>query len=422
MELFMEIMLNKSFVGSWGDEQHEENIPHEIINRFRSDNGKIYIYVPPYGGFKTKDHTEIESILITSNCSRGKTEILYAVTGLTLLHQGGKEATQADREELEKIIIRDNIKYGGKYLHEIKMSETTENDYIFYMTFEVEKIVRPKKRMFITWNSEENELHDDEQDIFRMPISYNYSRQYGFLYRDNYKFINQIISDNNYWEEECIVKTIEAQDLTRNNDDYNFLKLIHKEDDETIYTNLFYEFFNKNPMLFNKFAKEVLKINTDDNYKKIKKESTTNNEGSPRGRIDLLAEGENNVIVIENKLKSGLNGKDKERSLTQLTTYIEFIEHEYPNMNRYYFLFEPAYNEIDISRFDTNRGLEFKKIKYNEIYNFFCNHQSELEKIPECGSYAKDFIKALKKHTLTMYDIVELRFIKAIHSKEPCTH
>ena len=414
----MEIMLNKSFVGSWGDENNDENIPHEIINLFRSDNGNIYIYVPPYGGFSTRKHRKIEAILITGNWSNGQAEVLYAVTGLELLHDGVKKATKDQCHELEKKIIEDMIKYGGKFLHEIKMSKTSElgdeeNGYIFYMTFKAENVTRPKKRMFLTWNENSKEYHDENIDTFRLDSHYKYQRQYGYLEGDDYKKMKDIISNPNYWAEESPVKQIATPESSED-DDYSFLKLIHKQYDETIYTNLFYEFFSKNPILFNDFAKEVLKIKTDDSYA-IFKEFTTINEGFNRGRIDLLAEGENNVIVIENKLKSGLNGLDKEGTLSQLTTYIEFIEEKYQNKNHYYFLFEPAYNEIDISRFDQRRGREFIKIKYKEIYDFFSNHQTNLKDTPECGSYAQDFLKALKKHTLTMHDIVELRFIKAIN-------
>ena len=46
MKNFEEILICESFSGSFG-ESDEQNIPHEIINYFTSDNGKNYLFIPP---------------------------------------------------------------------------------------------------------------------------------------------------------------------------------------------------------------------------------------------------------------------------------------------------------------------------------------------------------------------------------------
>lgn len=402
-----EIMLNKSFTGSWGVAS-EENIPHEIINLFQSDNGKIYLYVPSHGGYATSKH-DVEYLLITGewNQKDKRTEILYLASGLKKMHNGGKYATADERESLKQKILKDNIRYNGKLLHEIKMA-AEEEERVFYCTFEAEKLVRPKKRMFLAWNGGTDNLKKDFDEFGLSDEKYKYQRQIGYI--DNaqdYQKLRSILSNPQYWEEDNAAKLVTKQANTVSS--FSFLRLIHKEYDETVYTNLFFEFFSKNSTLFNLFAKEALGLPMDDSYN-IRKEVKTSDR---HGRLDLLAIGEKHIIAIENKIKSGLNGVDKHDELSQLTTYIEFVEKEYADKERYYFIFEPNYNDIDIVKFDKKRGCEFKKIQYSKIYSFFKKYEGMLQQ----GAYAKyadDFIASLYIHTVTMHDMVEQRFLSAI--------
>ena len=403
-----EIMLNKSFVGSWGV-ANDENIPHEIINLFKSDNGNLYVYVPPYGGFKTEDHPNVESVLLTGAWNNNKTEVFYVIKGVKRLHNGGRKATKAEREKLVNYIIENNIRYGGKYLHEIKMAES-EEDKIYYLTFQAEAVYKPKKSLFLSWESN-SEKHTEEKDVYELKNkNYKYQRQIGYISQDDCDLVSDIIDDNDIWDVVDPVSLKDAVGISIKNRRHSFLQLIHKEYDETIFTNLLYEFFSTTPNLFSMFAEETLQIIGEKNFV-IAKEVVTNNG---KGRIDLLAENDNFVVVIENKINSGLNGVDKYNRLSQLTTYIEYVESELLNGRKgAYYLFEPNYNKIDISRFDQNRGQEFVKIQYSQLYSFFESHRSELEKTPY-SVYVDDFINALYLHTLVMKDIVMQRFIDAI--------
>lgn len=408
-----EIMLNKSFAGSWGLDS-EENIPHEIINLFKSDNGNIYLYVPPYGGYNTREHPNIEYILLTGQWTNNETEILYVAKGLQRLHEGGRFAKLAERETLKKYIEGYDIKYGGKYLHEIKMSETEESK-IFYLTFQVDNILKPARKLFLTWGSG-NDFHSEKCDKIFLKKPYKYQRQTGFIQEDNltidsdYSKIEKIINDATYWDSTNVPQKIDISSRVVSAD-FNFLNLIHKEYDENSYTNMFYEFFNANTQFFNEFAKDVLKLPEDDVYV-ISKEITTTDR---QGRIDLLAVGNKYVIGIENKIKSGLNGLDKNNKLSQLTTYIKFIENKYPSKEHRYFLFEPNYNDIDIAKFDSTRGSEFIKVQYSLIYEYMKSHIGDL-KSGRFFKYADDFVAALQIHTLTMKDVVEQRFLYAINN------
>ena len=403
-----EIMLNKSFIGSWGQD-NADNIPHEIINMFQSDNRELFIYVPPYGGYEPNGHPKIDYILLTGSWNQKTTEVFYVLKGLTRLHSGGKKATSEDREKQIKLIKEKDIRYGGKYLHEIKMS-AQEEAITFYMTFQAQSMQKPKKKLFLSWNKEAS-VHTEQKDVYALPSDYLYFRQYGYLPPEDAVIVSEIIQNNELWEDaqvQPVSKQTGAQAELM-----TWVKLAHKEYDETVYTNLFYEFFNACPPLFTKFARDVLNVETKEPF--IVRKEVTTTDG--KGRLDLLAENSHFVIAIENKLQSGLHGIDKHNKLSQLTTYINFIEQDIlKGRQGYYFLFEPDYNDIDIASFDSQRGLEWQKCQYSTIYQFISENKQLLQE--SCLSqYADDFINAISIHAKQLREVVENRFLEAIHGK-----
>lgn len=402
------IMLNKSFAGGYGSGDDSEH-PHEIMNLFQTDEGEIYIYVPPYGGYDTRAY-DVEYILLTAEWHQKRAEVLYLVSGLTLMHHGSLKAKPEEREAQKKEIIKRNIRYGGKLLSDINTEEKT-----FYMTFKAEKVVRPQKQMFLVWDESSCDFVKNSDTItITLPDTYNYQRQRGYITESKryYNRLKEILEDKNseYWEKNNYPEKV-PENQPKQKIPFNFLNLIHKEYDETIYTNLFFEFFRKDTILFNLFAREVLMVPEDDTYT-IKKEAEMD-EG--KGRIDLLAEGESRVIAIENKIRSSLHGIDKEKEISQLTKYADSIEKKYGGKKAtHYFLFLPNYNEIDIACFDRGDGAsKFRSVRYSEIYRFLDEHIDTL-KNGVYGQYAEDFVHSLRLQTETMRETVERKFFSVI--------
>ncbi len=444
--MIKEIMLNKSFIGSWGLES-EGNIPHEIINRYRSDGGKVFLYVPPYGGLGNEH--DVKHILITSDWHDNTTEVYYWATDLHRLHKGGKRPKDFDDpvlgEQSKKIKgieplydegVKYEIKYGGAYLDDIRMSANADDDLVFPLTFEAGKIYKPKKRLFITWGKAKGKLPDGEH--ITIASDYKYQHQTGYLCKSavhNEKLVELLDRHkDDVWQEVDLPKVPDNVPLCQNPN--TFVKLIHKEYDETTYTNLLYHFLGL-PGIFRRFAKQVLGIEPISENYTVKREvaiksstdSDTEQAKEKDGRIDLVVTGYNgpipnvsrdvisDVIVIENKLRSGLNGIDKHESISQLSTYHKYIEQNYKASKRSYFLLEPNYNDIDIARFDEPAKEIYKVIKYSEVHKFFNSIRDELRKT-ELGKYSDDFIDALSIHTMTMEDMVNCRFINAIRQSK----
>ena len=150
-------------------------------------------------------------------------------------------------------------------------------------------------------------------------------------------------------------------------------------------------FFDINGETFSRFAREVLHIEVQTDFT-IERE---------KRNIDLLISDKNNAVVIENKIKSSINGIDDRHDIysdqvqSQLKKYYQFVtsDDEYRKKTASCFIFSPNYNRIDLSKFSC--GEKYTIVYYREIYNFFVENRSLFDKVP----YFDDFINAMYKHT-----------------------
>lgn len=65
------IYLNKMFVGGFIDE-NTGNIGHEIINCFKADDGKQYLYITPTGGISSELNNKISYIIFVEKLAKEK--------------------------------------------------------------------------------------------------------------------------------------------------------------------------------------------------------------------------------------------------------------------------------------------------------------------------------------------------------------
>ncbi len=116
-------------------------------------------------------------------------------------------------------------------------------------------------------------------------------------------------------------------------------------------------------------------------------------------RIDLFIYVENKIIVIENKVKSAINGVDKEdKKLSQLYRYYEYTmkrakELHVDKQNCFFFILRPNYNREDIQKY--NRANIYKVINYSSINDMLTSKKYNIECISEfqkvVSIHANDF-------------------------------
>ena len=119
-----EILLNRMYVGEW----LIKNIGHEVINLFKADNDKNYIYVTKSGTLDKK-HKEIETVLLVQGVSANTVEIIAKAEVVESIWN------MPDEERIKK---QNEIKYGGVSLNEILPD--------IKVTFEVKNVLYPEKK------------------------------------------------------------------------------------------------------------------------------------------------------------------------------------------------------------------------------------------------------------------------------------
>lgn len=223
--------------------------------------------------------------------------------------------------------------------------------------------------------------------------------------------MNQIIEAKELWEDTNTTQAISELPKLQKDPHFNFLKIIKQEDNELAFSNMLAYFFNINREAFSKFAHEVLsiKIQTDFNIEREKR------------NIDLLISDKNNAIVIENKIKSSINGIDDRHDIysdkvqSQLKKYYQQVttDDEYRKKSVSCFIFSPNYNRIELSKFSC--GEKYTVIYYREIYNFFIENRSLFDDV----TYFEDFINAMHKHTKDydndLEEEMQRRFLNTIY-------
>lgn len=240
-----------------------------------------------------------------------------------------------------------------------------------------------------------------------------------------FKKLKDFLENPIYWiEQENIV-----QNYAETTSDYlenKFIDLVDKQYAEVTYSNLFQYIFSTYPDLLKKFAKKVLDIEISKNTKRleiIREEA----------HIDLLIIDDNSVIVIENKIKSDINGKKydeyKKEISNQLIDYCNYVnlksmpndnykrtalEKRFASKDLHFFIFAPNYNQIALKPEISVKGKDCNatyKIKtYKDIFEFF--NQKQIKSVYENKLYYKEFLYSLGKHINSTDNAMELEMFR----------
>lgn len=482
------IILNRMYVGDYLG----ENLGHEVINLIKSDNGNHYIYVNAHGTvneeFYRRDEETIKKdvILLTRlvNISgiNDTVEVLAKATGCELCAKKEMEELFGNKEDYKKqdkltkakkrhkinkdYIKEKDIRYGGVLLDEIFANNDyagRTNDSAMFVTYKVDKIVKPKKRIYISTDelsdATKKFLKCDEKEVEVFWLNQN-SKEKRYKPKGTelktyfkksekkqaFENLKGIITKEAYWENDTIEE--KTEDILENYkpQEHNLIDIIHKTRDELTYSNLLAYMLMQEPLKksFCEFFREKYSVNLSKNYVVAREE----------GNIDILIQDDENIIVIENKIKSDINGwktenKNSESVTNQLHKYIHYVygevwdknkscykkveetdkkylsikkfqdesksQEESKKRNRYFFVLKPKYNNIseeaindEIKGFEKtnveNSGIErkgkYKIISYADLYNHFkdikCN-----------AAYFDEFKSAIERHSYDVDNIQE---------------
>jgi len=385
-----EILINQLFAGKYLEEG--ENIGHEVINLFKDDNGYNNLYITPSGSVSGHD---IEFIIFVRNTSKRTTVEIIGVAG-DIQEISGKDMNAVTYAGVSLDRIFNSNLYHGE-------SDISSQ----HVTFRAGSFRVPSKPIYLTldndFSADEFILHLNSKKRVIIPqgMRMYYSEDKDLI---AYSQLKDLVGNDELWIDENSTEKLYPDGVVQNQAP-TFLEVIKKEDDENIFSNLFSYFFEYSHQEFIKFALELLDIPDMNSAFSIYRET--------KYRTDIWIESEEDIIVIENKINSGVNGIKEDSS--QLNKYIKEADQEAKKSNKktHYYIFAPDYASLDLSKF----GVEdvFKTVNYSKIYDFF---------IKESATYLSDrcfpdFVRALKRHTLSLpelqFDTMRSRLLRKIN-------
>ena len=399
------ILVIKMYNGDYLNEG--SNIGHEVINLFRADNGRHYIYCLPGGTIGVSKDGKVTDILLVQNVGNNTLKVLARINNISSDQHIAKHC-KFSKEEIQQHVINyaleQNVTYNQKPISSIFVankykSEQDISSVNFTFEVESEQYREPLLDIYLTSKTGQYALSNTK---FRQTEYFTSAN------KEDFRTLCALIDDDTIWQNEDTAPFVNNR--TPNPDRYTFLTLCHKEYDELSYSNMLAYYFENNPAILQDFVNKILGLPFKAPFS-VKREYK---------HTDILIENADGAaIILENKIKSGINGLSED-GRNQLDKYVEEISRQYGLENTYGFVLCPNYNIIKISNYKNaaNQHLiaryytksKENVIPYTKLYDFFSIYKENVN-----DKYYEDFLKALKLHSsksdTTLRDIMLERFL-----------
>ena len=362
-------------------------------------------------------------------------------------------------------IEQKEVKYNDKFINEVFEGNFHSVPPI-YLTFKADCVKKAKNSIIIDYSDTKIKNILKKAQVKKDNTKDNdvKLRNQSCLYYLSQKDFNEIIneSENGYNNVDNWVDTKKLQESTYKNDEETFIDIIRKPYDELVFSNMIAYYFENDKELFKKFC-EYLKSDKESNKKSdetiinnvaIKElDKLTINETYEisrevkvdKGRIDILIRTDDSLFIIENKIKSDINGKQYDpytgEYSDQLINYYKHfnpdekneVDEDFKNIkHQYYFIFTPNYNKIDKekikkiinpSKEKNNESCDiidlYNIIAYEDLYKFFNKEENKPKRVTSNKQkfYFEDFVSSLEQHSHSCDDVVERRMENEFRQK-----
>lgn len=392
------IILNRMFTGDYLN----ENIGHEIINLFPADDGLLYLYLNPKGDYKRYENmNEIPThmLLVRTSGITGLQEVIGVAKNLIIFEKSGKclkDVKYAD-VQIEKL-FKGNLQLQERYVTFYVKSE----DYFV-----------PKKKMYLRLEKTANNPSVTKDGSVVINLTQNNRAAYSLR-----QYIVDVETPLDY---ECLMNVINEQPLWENANtplpfllaellqgkhgemlEVDSMEVLGAQNLENLYSNGIVYFLKRYPELLQQFLQRLeigRKFSTDEcKQAKILREFR---------RTDICIVINNMVIVIENKIKSDINGKtvkkdDEGKIISQLSDYVKTIENliledeDFKGKKAVYYFLTPDHYEPNLLPF--SNGNMYQSIHYSLLYKLFSEYLNQ-STIARADKYFADFVISLYRHS-----------------------
>lgn len=275
------IILNNMYTGRYITQQG--NLGHEIINLFKADNGKFYIWLNSMG-VCNQAGVDNCSVIMVRSISSNLYKVIAKAENCELCSGANISRDKGNKDEDLKV-KRYNAQKGLKvfYNNKCPMDDIFQEKDMF-ATFSTCKVLKPKGDIYITNNSS---LGNIDNGILFADFKISEAMR-AYIKEDHKAFqkLSSLIENKDLWEDVGDQNTVTKPE-------FNFFKLIRKDKDELSFSNALAYFIEKTDA--NSFIKDCLKLGQQfigDKYQLLRE----------KNNIDISFFGENNVIIIENKI------------------------------------------------------------------------------------------------------------------------
>lgn len=389
------IILNHMFSGDY----LVDNIGHEVINLILADDNLPYIYLCKDGRFSESEHFVEEMIFVNSTNKKYRYEIIGIAIGLKYNNDN----------------FNFNPTYGGVNVHEIfKFNKEQQS---ICVTFQAEKVLMPSSKYYIEYHVEDGDVEDIIRENAEIIFLKQKKENNKYSYSPSRQLREYIVEDNNKYSDYSKLSQL------INNAKSNWRVLDNKISDidiQCVYPLLYSEFYGVNclenaysnaiksildryPILLTDFCGYLKNKSIITNNIEVHREWTYK-KSNKKSRIDLLIELEHDIIVVENKIMSDVNG-------SQLKDYKNIISQYNKDgvikKNCHFILLTPNHNPIYKKGWTT--------IYYKDIHDFI---EKNVSPLLMSDIYLFEFYHAIKPHSESNYNfsIMKKRFYKAIQS------
>ena len=398
-----EIVLNRMFAGGFLD----DHIGHEIVNMYKDDHGRNYVYIQPYGTYQATHHGKIGAVMMVRGVpGKSALEVLGLATGLTDIFNPAL-GYKKQWEVHIKYIQDNNITYGGVSLLDIfDRSKEKEEDQPVYFTMQAGHVMRPNRKVYIIYG-ETQTIAEEGAEIVMLRNTKQAKcslKQYFNPKNEDYATLKELIECDNLWTEDTYPLSGDGHPMEIHED--NFFDILGVADYELAFSNALAYYMTKYPELVTEFVRQ--KFSTSVKAFQVLREWAN---------IDLLLENDDRVVVIENKITSKINGiqvKDGEQVGSQLDDYLRKATRRANGRKVSCFILTPDYNPINLDEYNAKGFVckeHYVQLFYSEVYDFLKGRHPE-------DLYFQEFLKGMKKHTsryhTDLFEETRTKFIKQI--------
>ena len=385
------IVLNRMYVGDY----IVSNLGHEVINLYQADNGEHYIYLNSTGDFVKAHQGRIGYMLFVKYYGKGEVEVIGKAEGLEDVYASNPEIKQ---KQIDFIRSEGGITYGGASILDIFKGSEQQNVFITYKAQKVYES-RSDRRIFIRFYNENNESCTCRHEPGDVVISLQGYRQAKaslkqYIYpdgtykgdlsrsnveekkRDYRKIFDTLICDSALWVESHNRVDYEELNISSQRR-VSLFDICQIQNDENKFSNALAYFMERTEYFplwrdfFRRFGIELT-----EGFTVSREESCTNG-----GRIDLLVRAQDDLVVIENKIKSDINSIEEDGEGKQLRRYFDYAncrvsQSDCPDFGKtiHYVILTPKYNIPVIE--DEQMRDAYKVVTYADLYDYLTENIS----------------------------------------------